>query len=799
VTNQIQAGTKLCGRFVAIEKLGAGGYGEVWRAHDELRDADIALKVLYSQFANSTAAWDVFQREFTLTARLNHPGVLRVFEPVRGPDATVLPMTLAPGGDLRQMRGASYTRILPLLIDIAAALEHAHGRRIVHRDLKPSNVLLDAAGRPLLADFGAGAAEGDDTNGPPGSPFSASPQQLAGEPARPADDIYGLGALAYELLSGYPPFYPAFDARRIATEPVPRLKSVKPIPPRLELLVSWLLAKQGRERPPTMRHVADEMNAILQDTLGLEDAPADTAAQTEEAILGAAAENLTPAVMAPFDMDDRPTLPLSDVRELEEIDPGLLPQVDELRAQVVREQRARNRRRGFVIAAVLVAATGGVAFLLPKLASRQKVDVAALNVPSGPTEAELATEKQASEFAGKHSDLGKRVLELDSRAAAQWAGTEFAVARKTLDEIGGNLERRKYDSVAAPLEALDKQLKAIEDRAPEALAAQLVEANRALAAGEFENSRQAYDTALKIEPGNNEATEGLGKVAAASGVLPTLSDAENAENAKDLPKAQALFADVLKRNPGNVAATDGLARVKRAMAENEFNAAMGAGLAALNAGRLGEARGHLDRARALRPDSSEVAAALQRAGDAGAGRNLAEIEAHAARLVSEERWTEALAIYDEQLARDPSLQFALAGRAAVAPRAELGTRLQALIDKPERLAEDNVRAEADRLLARARALPTKGPVIRSQVSRLELLLPTFNQPVMLALESDNATEVAIQRVGFFGAFERREVELKPGKYTVTGRRTGFRDVRREITVAPGQGNQIIVIRCLEPI
>ena len=123
MTNQNQAGTKLCGRFVLIEKLGAGGYGEVWRARDELRDTDVALKVLYSQFANSEAAWQVFQREFTLTARLNHPGVLRVFEPVRDAEATVLPMVLAPGGDLRQMRGAAYTKILPMLIDIAAALE----------------------------------------------------------------------------------------------------------------------------------------------------------------------------------------------------------------------------------------------------------------------------------------------------------------------------------------------------------------------------------------------------------------------------------------------------------------------------------------------------------------------------------------------------------------------------------------------------------------------------------------------------------------------------------------------------
>jgi tetratricopeptide (TPR) repeat protein len=794
VTNQNQAGTKLCGRFVLIEKLGAGGYGEVWRARDEMRDTEIALKILYSQFLNSEAAWQVFQREFTLTARLNHPGVLRVYEPVRAADATVLPMVFAAGGDLRQMRGAPYTKILPLLIDIAAALEHAHSRRIVHRDLKPSNILLDAAGRPLLADFGAGASEGDNSSGPPGSPFSASPQQLAGEPARPTDDIYGLGALAYELLSGYPPFYPAFDAKKIATEPVPRLKPVKPIPPRLELLVSWLLAKQGRERPPSMRHVADEMNAVLQDTLGLEGAPLDVAAESEAAILAATADNLTPALMA-----DETPLPASSVRELEEIDPGMLPQVDELRAQVIREQRASNRRRSWAIAAVLVAVAGGVALLLPKFASEQKVDVADLQLPAGPSEAEQATEKRAEELTKTHGELSKRLLELDSHAAAQWGGTDFAAARKSLDDIGGMLERRKYEGVPAPLAELEKQLAAIEAKLPEALTAQITEGKRALTAGEFENARQAFDTALKIDPQNQEATEWLGKVAAASGVVPTLADAENAEAAKDLPKAQALFADVLKRNPGNVAATEGLARVKHAAAEDQFNAEMGAGLAALNGGRLPEARTHLERASQLKPDSAEVRAALQRVTDTGSGRSTAELADRASRLASEERWTEALAIYDEALERDPSLQFAQAGRAAVAPRAELGKRLQALIERPERLAADEVRVEAERLLARARALPTQGPVIRSQISRLELLLPTFNQPVVLALESDNATEVAIQRVGLFGAFDRREVTLKPGKYTVTGKRSGFRDVRREITVSPGQGGQTIVIRCLEPI
>ena len=136
----------------------------------------------------------------------------------------------------------------------------------------------------------------------------------------------------------------------------------------------------------------------------------------------------------------------------------------------------------------------------------------------------------------------------------------------------------------------------------------------------------------------------------------------------------------------------------------------------------------------------------------------------------------------------------------MAPRAELGNRLQALIDRPERLAEDE----------RARARPsgcwrgpgrcrTQGPVIRSQVSRLELLLPTFNQPVMLALESDNATEVAIQRVGLLRRFRPAPGRAEARQVHRHRQARGFRDVRREITVSPGQCGQTIVIRCLEPI
>jgi hypothetical protein len=148
---------------------------------------------------------------------------------------------------------------------------------------------------------------------------------------------------------------------------------------------------------------------------------------------------------------------------------------------------------------------------------------------------------------------------------------------------------------------------------------------------------------------------------------------------------------------------------------------------------------------------------------------------------------------------DRSLSFAPAGKARAAARAQLGEALQALIDRPDRLSSAQVREQASLLLQQAQEQPSPGPVLRSQIARLSELLPGFNKPVHVSLESDNLTRVAIPSVGSFGSFARRDLELKPGHYTVIGTRDGYRDVRREITLSPGQENQTVNVRCNEPI
>ncbi|MGH8259048.1 MAG: protein kinase domain-containing protein, partial [Steroidobacteraceae bacterium] len=176
-------GLRICGRFTLLGKLGEGGEGEVWRARDHEQGKEIALKILRPEIAQRADAREALEREHEIASGLDHPLILKVGAPVQDGETIALPMELASEGDLRRLCGVSYLEIVPVLLEVAHALAYAHERGVVHRDLKASNVLFDARGHVRVADFGTARAGL--------SPFTASPQQLRGEPPSVADDIYG--------------------------------------------------------------------------------------------------------------------------------------------------------------------------------------------------------------------------------------------------------------------------------------------------------------------------------------------------------------------------------------------------------------------------------------------------------------------------------------------------------------------------------------------------------------------------------------------------------------------------------
>jgi serine/threonine protein kinase len=830
-------------RYVLHERLGVGGQGEVWRVNDPERGCDIALKILRPAPGRSEAAWQALLHESASANRLDHPYILKVYPPEREDDTFLLPMELASGGDLRRLRGAGYLAIVPVLVEVAQALEHAHEHGVIHRDLKPGNVLFDARGRVKLADFGVSGRAPD-----PGtdamirglSPFTASPEQLRGEPPSPADDIYGLGALAYELLSRYPPHYPHFDARRVQEEAVPPLMPAEQIPPQLDALIMRMLAKSASQRPASMQEVIDDLEAALNDTLtfdfetsGSSDRlhvlnptdqselaprqPATAVPATPSPRPGASAPATPPAPIAavrdispapavvpatpiarpPAATSDRSAtytftsaaaagapparppndLPLRTLSDPHAVDGEAL--WSEVRPSPLSLSRFEPRsslgaRPFIVLLALILAAAIGVFIFVPgyfRLSGAPGFAHSASPAPDAtppPAEAAATTAPAtaarvpapgsaadaAAKFTADRAVFDKRVTALESRGADVWGGRDLSAARTRAAEAVGAHDAGSDVIAAKRLAEAATLLDGVEQAAPAALAAQLAAADRALAAGQRDVAAQAYALAARIDPNDQRATLGLTRARQESGP------------------------------------------------EDAYAKAAGEGFAALGAGRLDEARASFERARALRPNGAEAVEGLRRVEAAGGGstpRSFASARSHAADLESQERWQDALSAYNAILRQDRSQTFAQQGKARAQERLELDEDLQALIDRPDLFDSSHVRNQALALLQQAEAVAEPGPILSAQMARIRSLLPGYDKPVRLSLTSDSLTQVEIESIGSLGAFAQRDIELKPGRYTVIGTRDGYRDVRRDITVSPGEQNQTINVSCSEQI
>jgi len=254
----LEKGQILISRFALIELIGAGGMGQVWQAWDQELQLEIAVKILDPDLAARPDRIELLKNECRNTRRLVHPHIVRVFDFHRSGNMAFISMEYIEGENLetfrRRVRKLTCANVVELVLPVTGALAYAHQLGVVHRDVKAANVLVDAHQAPRLTDFGiagvfkSGIQALAMTSG--GSLYSMSPQQLEGQPSRPSDDIYALGVLIYQLLSGYPPFYPEIDPNRILAEipatvnqQLDRLDADIRIPDRLDDLIVQMLQK----------------------------------------------------------------------------------------------------------------------------------------------------------------------------------------------------------------------------------------------------------------------------------------------------------------------------------------------------------------------------------------------------------------------------------------------------------------------------------------------------------------------------------------------------------------------------
>jgi Protein kinase domain len=269
-------------RYHLDRKVAGGGMGTVFAATDQKLNREVAIKILADHLADDESFVERFRREARAVAGLGHPNIANVYDYGEDGGCHFIVMELAPGRDLarvlREEGPLEPKRVVPIVMQICAALGHAHAAGIVHRDVKPANVILDDAGGVKVTDFGIARAAGDSkltmTGSVLGTAHYVSPEQANGAPLTPSSDIYSLGIVTYELLTGALPFTGESlmaVAMRHVSEDVPAPSHLNPdVPAELDEVVRRATKKEPRER------FADalEMAAALSGTLDTEPVPA---------------------------------------------------------------------------------------------------------------------------------------------------------------------------------------------------------------------------------------------------------------------------------------------------------------------------------------------------------------------------------------------------------------------------------------------------------------------------------------------------------------------------------------------
>ena len=268
---------QVVGKYEILSVLGGGGMGTVYRARQPIINRDVAIKIINIDLQGSEQFITRFRREAEAIAALEHPHIIPVIDYGQQGELAYLVMALKTGGNLGHVirhERLPLSEIARLVTQMAQALDYAHQRGIIHRDLKPANVLLDEDRNTFLTDFGIARRLGETkltaAGMVVGSPIYMSPEAWRGEDPGPETDVYSLGVIVFEMLTGQPPFMDKAPARLMLkhiSDPVPSILALRPdLPPLLETVVNQALAKPRERRFRTAGQMAAMLRGAIKES-----------------------------------------------------------------------------------------------------------------------------------------------------------------------------------------------------------------------------------------------------------------------------------------------------------------------------------------------------------------------------------------------------------------------------------------------------------------------------------------------------------------------------------------------------
>lgn len=432
----------LAERYVLEERLAHGGSAEVWRARDKVLDRPVAVKVLHRHLLDDPTTRARLIQEARAAASLSHPGIVAVYDVAIDEEASAaVILELVEGESLAERikrEGALPPRAAArIAAEVAEALAHAHERGIVHRDVKAANVLLGADGEARLTDFGIARLLEDeaqrltDTGTIAGTLRYLAPEQLRGEPAGTPADVYAVGVLLTEMLSGQPPYQVDSPVALAEAQRTPPL-AIEGAPPSLSAIVRPTLDPDPGRRPSSAGALAVELRSWLDADASPQASHTESDASTLPAI---PLPGVPPAQIAPPDQPAAPAPPA-----LVEPAPS---------GAAAGRPRETRRPRGLSPIPIFIAATAALVALLLLLA--------AVTVPGGPSPKPSPSESSTPSASPTASP---------SPSATPLTVSEAVEAFKDLVESGEEDGLIEHDASEELIDRVDDVAHEVEDGSP---------------------------------------------------------------------------------------------------------------------------------------------------------------------------------------------------------------------------------------------------------------------------------------------------------------------------------------------
>jgi len=410
---------------------------------------------------------------------------------------------------------------------------------------------------------------------------------------------------------------------------------------------------------------------------------------------------------------------------------------------------------------------------------------------------EVAREKENAEQ--KLGDFLLAKQELETRGVSEWGGELCDRMMAFSKAADVSLMNKEYQSAAENYQEALALARELSDGTDDALQRLLNEGKLALTKGDGERAQDLFDVALMIDPENSFARHNLERAKNSKKVVQLIASGKDHENNNNLALALTDYQEALRLDPESEEAQSALNLITKVISDEQFQKLMSEGLSALHRGDYKHARSLFLKAQSFKPDSREVNDALSQVDASIQLASIEELRIKALAAEKAEKWDQALDSYRAVLKIYGTIQFALEGQERSQKRQQMAERMQNYLEKPYLLESDGTLTEAILLLKKAEAFEPKGSRFKEQLRRLHDLIAVAQTTVPVTIESDGLTEVIIYKVGKLGSFYSKEVNLRPGTYTIVGSRDGFKDVRQRLKVKAGQNELRVTLKCSEEI